>query len=287
MCKYLYVFIDKQPSPLPTSSNENDPNRFIVANLQILNPICNYFLPGELNTVLMDFQKSNLKIKFLNINSIPIKLDCYFEELQVFFERKFDYIGFCETKLTNDIESLFTIPNYYLVTNNTSRISGGLSLYVRNNIKTKIMHNLTVNTKHTETLFVETVSNIDHNPIVVGVVYRRPKSNFHDFKSTLTNLLSILENNNSYNYIIGDFNLDLLQASSQNMIMDTISTFNSHYYHCTISHPTRVTQNSATLLDHIWSNNIANNLCNGIVHTQISDHFPIFSLFNTLRQPIS
>ncbi|XP_037774864.1 uncharacterized protein LOC119571809 [Penaeus monodon] len=30
--------------------DENDPNRFIVANLQILNPICNYFLPDELNT---------------------------------------------------------------------------------------------------------------------------------------------------------------------------------------------------------------------------------------------
>lgn len=38
---------------------------------------------------------------------------------------------------------------------------------------------------------------------------------------------------------------------------------------------------TAILLNHLWGNNLANNLCNCFVHSQIYDHFPIFSLIHT------
>ena len=64
--------------------DSNDPNRFIRNNLNILNPICKYYLPDELEAKLVDFQTSNLKITCHNINSIPIKFDDYIEELYIF-----------------------------------------------------------------------------------------------------------------------------------------------------------------------------------------------------------
>lgn len=67
-------------------------------------------------------------------------------------------------------------------------------------IKTKIINDIIVNTECNETLFGETVSNIDQKQTVEGAIYKRPKSNFHDHKSTLANLFSTLENNNSRNY---------------------------------------------------------------------------------------
>ena len=49
---------------------------------------------------------------------------------------------------------------------------------------------------------------------------------------------------------------------------------------CTIAHPTRVTATSATLIDHLWTNNGYHLLNNGIIYSDISDHFPIFSTFS-------
>ena len=116
--------------------DQNDPNRFIRNNLNTLNPICKYYMPDELETKLMDFQTSNLKITCHNINSLPIKFDNYVEELSIFFKKEFDFIGFCETKLTDDIQQLYNHPHYNLLTNNTTRHSGGVCLYIRDNIKT-------------------------------------------------------------------------------------------------------------------------------------------------------
>ena len=43
-----------------------------------------------------------------------------------------------------------------------------------------------------------------------------------------------------------------------------------------INKPNRVTANSATIIDNIYSNEIRNDQLSGILHTDISDHFPIF-----------
>ena len=40
--------------------------------------------------------------------------------------------------------------------------------------------------------------------------------------------------------------------------------------------PTRIKQQSATLIDHIWSNKICNKYSAGIIIDSLSDHFPVF-----------
>lgn len=46
-----------------------------------------------------------------------------------------------------------------------------------------------------------------------------------------------------------------------------------------ITKPTRVQSHAATLIDNIYFNNIAShNMTNGILNTDISDHFPVFSI---------
>nr|XP_027222593.1 uncharacterized protein LOC113814735 [Penaeus vannamei] len=52
------------------------------------------------------------------------------------------------------------------------------------------------------------------------------------------------------------------------------------FYNC-ITKPTRVTDSSATLLDHIWTNDLAHNLDNTIIYSHISDHFPVLSEFKS------
>lgn len=57
----------------------------------------------------------------------------------------------------------------------------------------------------------------------------------------------------------------------------------SKHFHNTITKPTRVTSTSATLIDHIWSNNIKENVFNGIIYDTTSDHFPTVAIYHSCR----
>jgi hypothetical protein len=47
-----------------------------------------------------------------------------------------------------------------------------------------------------------------------------------------------------------------------------------------ITHPTRITSHSATVIDNIFTNNLDNHTLSGLLFTDISDHLPIFSIFS-------
>ena len=58
-----------------------------------------------------------------------------------------------------------------------------------------------------------------------------------------------------------------------------LATYHSKLFLNTMNKPARVTSTSATLIDHIWSNNFLNNIRNGILYTTVSDNFSIFALY--------
>ena len=59
----------------------------------------------------------------------------------------------------------------------------------------------------------------------------------------------------------------------------------SHAFLPLMNRPTRITLNSATIIDNIFTNNIGELECgqNGILVTDISDHFPIFHVGKNIR----
>ena len=73
-------------------------------------------------------------------------------------------------------------------------------------------------------------------------------------------------------YICGDYNINLLNntvlSSSFKNILIQLGISNI------IDMPTRITKNSISSLDNIFTN------CSGIIHTDISDHSLIFCIFN-------
>lgn len=62
-------------------------------------------------------------------------------------------------------------------------------------------------------------------------------------------------------------------------MFDFTNLLYSYLYFPTITKPTRINRTSASIIDHIWTNNTKNYVGSGIIYTQISDHFPIFSAF--------
>ena len=53
-----------------------------------------------------------------------------------------------------------------------------------------------------------------------------------------------------------------------------------------INKPTRITRNTATVIDHIITNTVISDIKHrsGIIKTDISDHFPIVSALNTCEK---
>ena len=81
-------------------------------------------------------------------------------------------------------------------------------------------------------------------------------------------------------FLIGDFNINLLNYESHGETNDFINTMISHYLLPYILHPTRVTDHSVTVIDNIFSNNTSYETTSGNIITQISDHFPQFLILN-------
>ena len=81
-------------------------------------------------------------------------------------------------------------------------------------------------------------------------------------------------------FLMGDFNINLLNYESHGETNDFINTMISHYLLPHILHPTSVIYHSATFIDNILSNNTSYETTNGNIVTQISDHFPQFLTLN-------
>ena len=77
---------------------------------------------------------------------------------------------------------------------------------------------------------------------------------------------------------MGDFNIDLFKSDQHIPSKEFIETIQSYYFFPQITKPTRVTNNSATLIDNIFTNIHNSNILSGILLTDITDHFPIFHI---------
>ena len=81
-------------------------------------------------------------------------------------------------------------------------------------------------------------------------------------------------------FLMGDFNIALLQYDSHNPTDDFINSLISHSFLPYIHQPTRVTDHSATIIDNIFSNITEYETVSGNITTMVADHFAQFLLIN-------
>ena len=79
-------------------------------------------------------------------------------------------------------------------------------------------------------------------------------------------------------FICGDFNIDLLKYEEHVGSAKFIDTMYSNGLYPLIDKPTRITQQSATLIDNIFTNDINHDIICGLLINDISDHLPVFSI---------
>jgi len=165
---------------------------------------------------------------------------------------------------------------------------GGVGIYVKNDLVFSVLKQHSVFIERIiETLFIE-ITTEDNKKLVIGSIYRPGtkcpglsfSEQFAQFSDTLTNLLSDLGSNYDNVYIFGDFNLDILKFDENKFISEYVDTLFSFGFLQLVTKPTRVSENSATLIDHILTNSLCEQFDSYILCHHISDHFPILHTLN-------
>ena len=103
-----------------------------------------------------------------------------------------------------------------------------------------------------ESCFIELILQHEKN-IIVGSVYRVPGTNEKTFITRYKNLLKRISATKKVNIIIGiDQNLDYIKLNQHKNTSDFLNTNISLELLPTITKPTRITKNSATLIDNVY-----------------------------------
>ena len=102
------------------------------------------------------------------------------------------------------------------------------------------------------------------------------------FSDTILTIINQYSNKSVF--IVGDVNIDILDVAS---IAEFSNVRYSYNFFPLINIPTRVTDNTASCLDHIWYNNF-NSLISGSFLLDVCDHYPVFTTlnFNVSNDPI-
>ena len=92
----------------------------------------------------------------------------------------------------------------------------------------------------------------------------------------LNELLDKLSKENKTIFLLGDFNINLLNYGIHPPTNEFLDPLSSHYFRPHILQPSMVTTNSKTLIDNIFSNMAAPNIISGNLTASMSDHLPQF-----------
>ena len=212
----------------------------------------------------------------LNIRS----LSSHHDELLLLlssFGISLDVIGISESKEQTNHGFLTNvdISGYTMYSTPTKSSCGGAALYVKSLLNHKPREDLSVCKDEFEMVGVEILNSKSKN-IICCCVYRHPNTDAQEFVNFLDNLLQNLGKENKQIFLMGDFNLNLLNYENHSDTNDFINTMVSHYLLPYILHPTRVTDHSSTVIDNIFSNTTEFDTKSGNILCDISDHFPQF-----------
>ena len=230
-------------------------HRQIDGKLSILNLIC--------QCINSKFDKIKLFLEGINNNSMP-----------------FSVITLQETWAANETDMIFfNLPNYTMVYED-SRLSkhGGLVTYIHNTFSFERLSDDIYNQNSTvyESMFLKIYKKSSKfTKYIIGNIYRRPSSTLDELAQYIDEFTTVTQNLQEQHikyYLCGDYNINLLKIDSllhYNRFFENITTLRLFPQ---ITRPTRLSGESNTLIDNIFTNDFCKPHLSGNFVTPISDH---------------
>ena len=135
---------------------------------------------------------------------------------------------------------------------------GGIGMFIKENLQYNVRDDLSIFIPNIfESIFAETY--INRKPILIGTIYRPntpPKAGIDIFMKTMQDLQNTLAKEIKESYIMCDINIDLLKFPHNSKTNEYLENICSQGHIPLITKPTRVTDHSTTLIDHIYANKL-------------------------------
>lgn len=183
-----------------------------------------------------------------------------------------------ETWLTKDVPDVaINIPNFNVNRYDTNNC-GSVCIYTHNSLLVnKLSNYATPSIKGLDILILK-VQLGKFKSFIVTAIYLHPPVNKYLY-SELINIFNYLTTLNKPIYVLGDFNINMLDNSNH------ISKSFKHYMTCNklyqvITEPTRITETSKTLIDLCITNNKNINYAKSLCDNNIADHNTIVVSIN-------
>ena len=260
-----------------------DPDNNYFSNLTISTLNSEYYLEDSFNNKCneLSISSKNFSMIHMNIRSAQKNLkefEIYLNSLVI----QFTVLALTETWFTDINCNLHSIEQYESFENHRSgRSGGGVALFVRKTAVYKARPDLDIFNEFIESKFVELdKTNFEQSKsVVIGVIYRPPNTDIYEFNRLISMIQCKVAKENKDCYLLGDYNINLLNVSSHIPSSDFLETVFADSFVPLINKPTRVCDRSATLIDNILTNKTdINDTVVGILYSDITDHYPIFCI---------
>ena len=247
---------------------------------------CEYYSCEDFDNIISKNNKNIVNIFHNNFNGLETKID-YFRNFLSNITSDFDIITITETsELKNNAKfrTNVDLDGYSQYSMPTNSNKGGVAIYTKNIFDVIERSELDITNDHFEAVWIE-IKNKTCNNIIVASIYRHPhdiSDIYNNFLEYLERTLSKLTNENKEIYLCGDFNSDILKIDTHNNYKNFYELMSSYGFMPFISLPTRISGESVTIVDNIFTNNMTNKIVSGNIVTDFFDHF---SQFISVQRP--
>ena len=242
---------------------------------------CNYYTEQEFNNVLNKINISKcISIIHINARSLIKNYDNIENYLNILSHTFSIIIIISESWLKECHIGNYNIQNYTSVnTIRKNKRGGGVSIYIDDSLEFKIIDNLSNTMDNFLDILTIKICSNNSKDIILSGIYRSPTTEISKFTDYIINNFN--KYFNKYDILItGDFNINILKVIKDNNLNYFLDTFKSIGLEPLISKASRFGKYSNTLIDNCFTNiNIKPDLA-GLLVTDISDHLPIFIIYN-------
>ena len=216
------------------------------------------------------------KFSLLHINCQSLRNK--FDSFSLFIDSldiRFDVLCVTETWLYDNELPFFRLDGYTFLGTQRNTRGGGAGAFVRCGLDVKVLAAEVGGADvHSFDLAVGDFSKQQN--IRVTVIYRQPSTDVNSFLHDLEPLLSSLS---SSHIITGDINIDMFNKQVSENYLSLISMYNFNNY-ITISTHFSKSHKKWSCIDHTLLNFEPSNLLSGTIISDLSDHLPVFVIFD-------
>ena len=191
----------------------------------------------------------------INIKSLKHNLTSLTDYLDG-IEFDFPIIGIWETWLTDNCCDLYGISGYTLIEKHSTQMGRGVAIFCSDTMTVVHRVDLSIFNEFIKSVFVEILNDVFRmgKSIVVGVIYRPPGSDFSQRNILSNEFLSKIQKKGRICYLLGDYSINLFNYEVHSTTAEFLDLMYSHSFVLLVNRPTRIADQSATLIDNMYVN---------------------------------